>query len=517
MSKRYGVVQKIYISVLLVYLAARNVMFMNDVVSSDIWTVALFAVGLALAVVRIFSNPRCLAAPQMDFILVFYLVTALSCIVNVKYGIVDNVKALAFMFLFFFFWFPLSATDREERSATLRHIASTLCCIYFVLTFLSIIMYLFAIDYEVVGGVWGETNQGFSERYMRLWGVYHDPNYAGAGCISTIFAAIYLCKTSKKRLVRVLSGVNIALQMIYISLSGSRASAIVLMCATACYCVYSTMGAKKAVWVGKAKLWCRTIVASGVLVVVCFAVLQSFLYLMPYVQKASYALPDQVIKGVCGAYESIYERSGLTFLAEDSLAIKLKLSDSNLIGEADEESETPDVDTQVSPIKRTDAEKFDADISNGRFVRWSHMIQVFTKAPILGTSPKNVSAFAQEHCPDTQMAKYNMAAHNSYLEVLAATGLVGMAVIIALFVCSFITIIKKYVLFDADENFILATVICLTHALVGVFISDLFFLFTIGSNLFWMSLGFAVHGGVKSEKVSYLYRIVAKVLKREND
>lgn len=521
MPKYYNTAQKWYITALLIYLSARNILFLRDIVSSGIWTIVFFAAGLLLAAYQIIKDPKCLAAPQMDFMLLFYLATAVSCVVNIQYGFADNIKALAMMFLFFFFWFPLSAVDKDERDRLMRHIAVTVSSIWFVLCVLSVVMYLFAIDYEVVGGVWGETNQGFSSRYMRLWGVFHDPNYAGAGCIATIFSCIYLCSATKKRGVIAGCAVNIVFQMFYIALSGSRSTVIVLICAVTCYCLYHFMSGHPAVKEKAVKAWGRAAAMSAVCVVVCYALVQAILYGAPYLQRACCALPDAVVKGVCSAYESAYESSDLTFLSKNSIAVERNLLEGITAEQDPEDEEDADVDettdeSEVNSIKRTDSDKFDTDVSNGRFTRWSDMLQVFKSAPVFGTSPKNLAAFAKAHNPDTRMAKYNMAAHNSYLEVLTSTGLVGMAALLLLLGCGLVPILKKYFMFDGDPTFILATVICLEQALTGIFISDLFFLFSIGSNLFWMSYGFAVHCGPESTRTSYVYQLTAKVLKRKD-
>lgn len=494
MTRAYNIVRKWYISVLLIYLSARNVPFLSNVVASGLWTMGAFGIGVLLALYPIFRNPKCLAAPQIDFMLLFFLATCLSCLLNAGYGYAENIKVLAMMVLFFLFWFPLGA-DEKERDGLMRHIAATLSCIWFVLCVLSVGMFLFAIDYEIVGGVWGKTNQGFSFHYMRLWGVFHDPNYAGAGCIAAIFACLYLRGTIKKTWVSVACWVNIAFQLIYIGLSGSRSTLIALLCAMAVYIPYQLAGGKgeKSTWKDKG----RKAAISVIGVACCYALIQLSCYVMPYAQNMCGDLPTGVVNSVCQSYNSMYKWSDTEFLSQKTLA---------------SEQETP---SNANPpvVDRTDGKKPENDISNGRFMRWSDMIQIFKSSPIYGTSPKNLVPFARDHNPDTLMAKFRIAGHNSYLEVLTSTGLIGTAAMLALMMSILIPIIKKYFLFDKDQTFILAAMICLEQALVGIFISDLFFLFSIGSNLLWMSVGMAVHCAPESKRVSCVYRVLSKVSK----
>lgn len=546
MTRAYNIVRKWYISVLLIYLSARNVPFLSSVVASGLWTMGAFGIGVLLALYQIFRNPKCLAAPQIDFMLLFFLATCLSCYMNARYGYAENIKVLAMMVLFFLFWFPLGA-DKNERDGLMRHIAATLSCIWFVLCVLSVGMFLFAIDYEVVGGVWGQTNQGFSGRYMRLWGVFHDPNYAGAGCVAAIFACLYLRATIKKTWISVACWVNIAFQLIYIGLSGSRSTLIALLCAMAVYVPYQLAGGKgeKSTWIDKG----RKAAISVIGVACCYALVQLSCYVMPYVQNVCRDLPRGVVNSVCRSYNAMYKWSDTEFLSQKTLATELEMlanakPDDNQQNnptntEAQLTTPAPTVDpgqntqpttpvattpapvnTTTAPVvtappavDRTDGNKPENDISNGRFMRWSHMIQIFKSSPIYGTSPKNLVPFARDHNSDTLMSKFRIAGHNSYLEVLTSTGLIGTVAMLMLMISILIPIIRKYFLFDKDQTFILAAMICLEQALVGIFISDLFFLFSIGSNLLWMSVGMAVHSAPESKRVSCVYWVISKVSK----
>ena len=477
LKKTYEAARLVFLCFMAVYVAVREVSPLHVYISSQYISAAVFLCGFALIFAGLFLNGACFADRRSDVLLLFFAVTALSCAVNFKYGYADNVKALGAMVLFFFLFFESGVQKpAPRRKREIDRITGTLCAVWALFTLASILMYTLSIYYWVDDGGWVTTKQGFSQMFNRLWGVFHDPNYAAYVSDVVILAGLRFIFNTKKKSVVVINVLNILLQIGFLTLAGSF-SAIVISVASVCvfafYAICSRHGKKTA------PAYAKSAVASLLCGALCYGLIIGGQYILPYVRQFNSILPESIPSAVTEVYNVIYERSDLEILfARTAYG---KNGTKRYYGS--------------DPIKRKDTAeaKGEGDISHGRFDRWQQTLQIFTKTPVVGTSPRNLSSYAKRHFPQTLMAKYKMAPHNGYLDILAGTGVLGFAAFLLFFIPAVIALLKKYFRFENDTDFLFSAVTVFAMAASALFVSDLFFMISVGAFLFWTFFGYALH------------------------
>ncbi|EJE4065479.1 O-antigen ligase family protein, partial [Enterococcus faecalis] len=146
-------------------------------------------------------------------------------------------------------------------------------------------------------------------------------------------------------------------------------------------------------------------------------------------------------------------------------------------------------------LTRPDVENND-DISNGRLALWKSGIELFKSSWLVGVSPRNMLPYASDMLPQTFIAKTQKYTHNSYINLLASTGSLGVVTFLSFFV-SRITEIVAFS-FSKVNNFFqqgYATYVLsvLAVAVSGMFLNDIILVNTIGSLIFWLFLGRIVY------------------------
>ena len=449
----------VYLCFLAVYMAVREVTPLQFLIDSTILSGIVFASGFSLVLWDLFTERECLRGKEVWLLILFVLVCVVSSLVNIRFGVGGNLKAVGALILEYFLLFPAGiGVQTSKIRQELCVLSIVLCIVWSVLTFLSVHMYVFDIEYTVDG-----ASQGFHTQYLRLWGVFQDPSYAAFISLITMAACIYLMICYQKPLMYGIGGMYVLLQLGCVVLGGSR-SAFVLMVAVAFLLgvyLFVLHGARWHINRFRGVLLALGGTALSLLLIV------SMQYMLPLYRRAVRMVFPQT-SGVYAVYDALY---GMT----DAKRVQTIPSD----------AEQP-----LDFIHRTDTEK--EDVSNGRFIRWRDTLTIFLKAPLLGTSPRNVSAVAKVVAPDTLMAKYGIAPHNGYLDVLVGVGVIGFMVLMAFLVMALVTLCKVLRKPPTPERvFVAVSVFLLAGS--AVFLSDIFFFFTAGAVLFWLMLGYALH------------------------
>ena len=492
----------VYICLMIVYMAIREVLPLNFLISSTAVSAAVFAVGAVLIAADLLTKRKCISGRMQDLLILFLAVCCVSSIINMKLGIFDNIKFIATLALQYFIFFCFTKGDsREETEKKLNAVSLTVIIVWAAVVLFCILAYFFTIDIIVFDkGSWGITNQGFSTEYARLWGVLQDPNYAGGTSIFSVFASVRFILISKKLHTRILNGLNILLQTAYIILGGSRATLLLLIAAIAVFCTYRFLfSTEKKSAAEIIRGFGKTAVSAVLAVALIFSVKAGLPYLKAYVFA-----PLDTNGTVASVYSALYKASDFEFT--------ITYSDNQTSLEGSDDGETiPTIDS----IDRTDLNK--GDISNGRFTRWQHTVEVFLNAPLFGTSPRNLAAFAKIHNPDTLLAQYSIAPHNGYLDVLAETGLAGFAVLGSAVLLAVITILRRFFRekFTPTRALMLVTIIVLAG--IAVFISDIYLLFSMNSLLFWLLLGMAYHYDTEIKANGIFNTVYSKTIGRITD
>ena len=475
----------IYICFMIVYMAIREVLPLNFLIENSLVSAAVFMPGFLLLLLDLFTAKKCINGRTQDLLLLFLVVCGVSSLINARFGLFGNIKCMAALLIEYFVFFCYAKNmPADQIKKSLNVISITLIITWFVLVFASLLTYFFGVDISVSHyGAFSITSQGFSFEYARLWGLFQDPNYASIICLVSILASVRLIAQKKKLILSILLGINIISQVFYIILGGSRAALILTIAAAFLYALYKFILSPER---ANAKETVKRIAAA----VVCFAVCVGLLFgskaALPHIKTT--LIPDNktLAVGIGSGFDKLYSLSDLTF----------ELTQRNNRGElvfstSPDATVDPIVPDTQNPIDRTDLGK--DDISNGRFKRWLQTLDIFLQTPLFGTSPRNLAAFAEVYNPETLMAKYDMAPHNGYLDVLVSTGIIGFAVLAAAILFALFGILKRFLAngFSQERAMLLLSVI--VFAGVAMFISDIYMTFSINSMFFWLFLGTAYH------------------------
>lgn len=458
--------KSIFLSLMTVYIIVREVIPLNFLIDNIIVTSFFFFVSAVFIVIDFITQRSCLKTSFVSICLVFLAITLLSVLINYKYGIFENVKAVGIYIIYIFLIYP---TPKRHFAYILNTFVATLS----LFTVISVLMYILNIDYVYITKNSFYLNQGFSNTFMRLWGVFSDPNAAAVYCLVAITMSVYLIKTAKhlfKKIVLIgLSCVN----FIFVILSGSRTAAVMLILTTLWLAILLSLKLTSYKALKKACLCVFSSVLCFLGVAVLFVSVKATL---PYVKYATnQILSRQVSTTFHKLYDSFY-----------------KLGNVNIVlGFYSNTAEQPSND--LAALDRTDTEK--EDFTNGRWLRWRAGFEIIKKAPIIGCSPRNHVAFAKANLKNSLIAK-GYSIHNCYIEVIAYTGFIGAAIIFLFLILTALNIIKACFKTRLTLNKAIFSTTALITAAAAFFFADmLFFHLTAGGMIFWLSAGSFKNGG----------------------
>lgn len=509
MSKKFNLLSLgvVYICFMTVYMTVREVLPLNFLIDSTLVSAAVFVPGFVLIVWDLLTKKNCLNGTAQDLLILFLIVCCVSSVINLRFGIFGNVKFLATLVIEYFIFFSLTKNASSDQVTKILNVVSaTLIVTWFIPVLVSLLTYFFGIDISVNNyGAYAITSQGFSYEYVRLWGIFQDPNYASIISLVSVMASVRLIAQKKHWLVTILLAFNMLCQLCYIVLGGSRTALILSVVAGFLFAVY------RFVFNGKKKSLAQSFKGLGAALlsfVVFTAVLFGTKIALPYAKAALFPGKTPMAAGVASLYDGLYSLSGIDFeLTQRTPEGDLMFTEEP---ETPEDPTTPPSTGTTTPIDRTDLGK--NDISNGRFIRWTQTLDIFMKAPLFGTSPRNLSAFAKVHNPETLMAKYGIAPHNGYLDVLVETGIVGFGVLAIAVMWMLFSAIKRFLKrgFSYDRAFLLVSVLC--FAGLAVFVSDVYMTFTINSMFFWLFLGMAHNLDTEPKENGVVFTVYSKTV-----
>lgn len=451
--------KNIFITFLTLYILIREIIPLNFLINNIIATSLFFSLSVFYIVVDLLNKRYCLKTNGIILLIIFSTVTLISCVINFKYAIFENIKAIGILIIYIFLVYPL---EKKQRLMIINTLYYTLS----LFVIFSVAMYLFNIDYVYLSNTGHYMSQGFSNQYMRLWGLFGDPNAASVYCLCCIVFSVFIFKTVKSGFLRTLIIVLDLFDFLYIVLSGSRTAVVVLIVITVWTVIlYIRTLDYKLVKKITFSIFCFTL--SAVIVTVIFAGVKTAL---PYLRQGINKITTQKsVAYVHKFYDAFYSNVNITS------------------GEYDITSSNSPT---FSELNRTDTEK--EDITNGRILRWKAGFQVFKKAFIFGCSPRGSVNFAKEKLKDSLVAK-SYSIHNCYIEIPAYTGILGSIPIFLFLILTAYKIIKTRPSF---ENGVFSTA-SLIMAVSAFFFADmLFFFLTLGGLIFWISIGYFNQGEV---------------------
>ncbi|MDT2670803.1 O-antigen ligase family protein [Enterococcus dongliensis] len=381
-------------------------------------------------------------------LILFLIVFGISIILNRQFTFIANIKNFCWEVLFLLVLYQFSKKNALKEKFFLWF-QTILVSFSFVMSMISLGM--FFVGYSFITKIEGKTNPlriGFVEN--RLFGAYADPNYSGVMAGISIIISIFLFKKIAKSLIlKIALILNIAIQISFIGLSGSRNALIVLVVMSTVLSFFTVFW--KLSNYNKLKKFFVSFVAAILMGIVCFGVIETSRNILIYIPE--YVSPV------------INQDSGKKSLDNQSKS-----------------------DREIN-LNREDVER-SGDISNMRFTLWKSGLDIFKSKPFFGVGPKSIHDYAQKYLPNTYLAKSNLAVHNAYLNVLVCTGLFGGMFILVFLLKSLIRILQYAFSTDIlNSQFMYSAVAILGIAISGFFHNEIFFMSTSSPLVFWVLIG----------------------------
>ncbi len=408
-----------------------------------------------------FMNKRnILKTENIIWLILFFCSCVISCLMLIRYGWAENLKALISIAISLFFLYPFTKVTGEEKSRKIIILFQKVIIIFW-LFFALISIGTFFIQYSNIFYMHGtRILLGCIEN--RLFGMFSDPNYASVVSILTmIFSVAILNYENQRKWMRVVCIVNIVIQFFYIVLGASRTGEVCLLLVVFFAGIvysYRLKPKDKFYWI-----FVRIIAALCLCVVVHYAI--------EYIRMLFSYIPS--------FFEPLFKN-----YADGNEKNKFILHKISM--------ERPDVEQS-------------SDISNLRFRIWSSAIDIFKTSWVFGASPRNALVYAKDVLPEAFIVKRGYDAHNFYVATLLYTGVSGAFLLGFFLIKSAFNIIKYYVKnnFKVNDVFFNSLVIsALCVAASGMFVSEILFITTVGSFVFWLFLGYIMNAINKSSTKS---------------
>lgn len=439
---------------------------------------ALTALGGVCVLIRLVNYKKYIKTKGLPLLILFLVSYVVSSIYTIKYGVVDNVKALIWLGMQFIL---LYAYDINQTKEKIKREATILGAVFvgytFVFSLLSIGTFIWNYHYyRVVNHM--ATIIGFL--WNRLWGLYSDPNRGAIYALISIIISAFALYKVKKIPLKVFLIANIIVEIIYMGLSDSRTglvSSVVGLTFTAVmlYCRSERFESKKI----RNKVLSASTVAVAMILTVVFAL------------EGSIAIGNAYMVSVRNPNSVLYY-----WMDED------KRENRPVVKPDDEiDLENAVVGRPVEDL----GQEGGGDVSNGRISIWISGLEVFTTTPILGTSFRNIIPYAQEHLPETFIVKnpFSMfsSMHNVFVDILVSQGLVGMAIFIAFMILMLYIIFKRIFSINKEDFYwcmaFLSIIACVFVS--SFFYSEIVYINTANAVVFWIVLGYLINYIQKDE------------------
>lgn len=401
--------------------------------------VLLAFIGVGLLLLDFIGNKVWKKASYVWILYLFVCVMAISSLLNIQLGYIDNLKTMIWSIIQFgIFYTFYKRFDKRTLKLILWNLWKVVSIFWCIPVCYSLWQFL------NLEGKWVETDnarlvrQGFIE--SRLFGVFNDPNHAAITSLCVIIAALCLFENVKKKPYKILLIFNIFLQSQYIVLSGSRTA---LVCAFVACCIYGwekiLIPIRKTELIKKIVLFLMVPVLS-----VCFII-----------------TANSLVKDLCHLEIKIY---------------------TNISSQGD---------FDISMLEREDVSS--ENISNNRTRIWKAYLEGLKGDTFFGGSPRNYTKKWIEKKPNGYLAESSYEIHNGYLSVLMGTGIVGMFIIIVYGILCMMRTLKFLIYSEVvEKEFVFSSVIIGILMVYTFFFTELFFIHNITSVLFWLHCGIMI-------------------------
>lgn len=424
-------------------------------------TMAAALWGAVMGVFMLKDYRRYLRVPNLWILLAFLLSAAFSAVMNVRYGITENVEGLVWLGIFFIVVYVSGCVlDKEQIFKEIKILSVILVayctCVHAVS--LSMIVWGRRWDYMDMSGM----IHPIGYRWGRLWGLYDDPNRGSVIALCAFFLALYLIRCTKNKAVKALLIITMLIQYLYVIFSDSRTGMVSL--------------------------------AAGGFVLIGLRLYNRLPGNRRRRAAVSFLLAVFVAVGAIG----VTSVSKDAYNKVDSKVAKLW---------HDRTGNTKQLEVKKPIGRKNDLEK---DMSNGRFAIWESGLQIAKSSPIYGVSFRNMTTYAKENFPDCylvnnpQNGNYD-SMHNMPLDILVSQGILGIFIFLCL-VGNTIRCLLRGVKNLTDESRYPVLALFSTAAAVaaaGISLTIVFYINAPESFLFWLCLGYLM-GLMRDEQKALL-------------
>lgn len=457
-----------FVQLFIGYLLLSRVVIVEFLVGDRVNTLiatAFAMAGIVLLIVRIMKKGTLLIDKYVIVLLSFIVVTIISSLLNYQYGIFGNVKMIIWLIIQYIFLFGLSKDENTYRELMYKKIGKVVVLIMGTTAFVSIVQFLFEINYKIVLQDY-PRKQGFVDG--RLYGVFDDPNFASLAAIAALAFSFYFFTKNKKKSFRFFNILNIVLQFIFIILSNSRTGMVALFLCTFIIAFYYAENIRK-----KEK-WIKGLVVFSGLVILQSGVIIGGRISLNYLPNLIHA-KDEV---------ALSDESKLTEVEKDE-GVK---SEQKIDKEIQSQIETPSSSEKThSYLERNDIA---TDYSNSRFDIWRGALYVSKEHRILGLSPRNILSYAKVNFPNDYTAQTGYETHNGYLSLLVCGGFLSVLIMIWFIISCIVVIFKSR--FKGIQD-LTSFMIIASFAFGALTLQDIFYNNNFTTVLFWIILGMYIY------------------------
>lgn len=434
------------------YLQTSCYTFGHKIISYVLWPTLL--IGAVAVFINLLHYKDYLKDKKLYLLIFFCFSFLISAVVMHKYGMYQNIRILIFIaFQFFVLYLYNTHNKIQDNNKILDIILNVFLVGTFILTLISFIQ-LFTGYSKVIIKV-NEPNVVFGFTWGRLFGAYWDPNIASVICCVSLSILINRYLRTTKVWAKVAYGLFAVMQLFYIVLSDSRTGRI---CLIACIVSYVLFYFIKLILNKKSK-------------------------------KIENFYAKMTISVVIALLFSIYTPMLIKQVYNEIAATNTKSI------EQKESSSGQDSQSSQTIGRGYDIKK---DISNRRFEIWLSGLEIFMRNPIVGVSRQNIVAYASEHMPETYIVNNSQmdfdSMHNLYVDVIVSQGLLGFIPFMLFLLLSAISIIRNLpLLFSKSDNTLMIISILLTVVTSTLVITEIIYVDSPISTVFWSSLGYLNH------------------------
>lgn len=436
------------------------------------YSLALAVMGGIYFVYRLLHYGAYIRTKGLGLLVLFLVSYAAAALGSIKYGISENLQSMVWMVMQFFL---LYAYDSRLSRKQIRRECTVLGAIVVAYTFLCALagFVCLVLNFSHIQEVNGaQTILGYT--WHRLWGFYSDPNYGAVLSVISLMIGLFFAFSSKKRGVRCFAVVNTLVQLAYVTFSDSRTGLICLLVSVFWMSAVLLIRVNPIAKIRRIPRTPLAIAMALVITVLAFGATRAILW-----------GGNQYLSAVTDP------ESPLFFWMDDEKRESYE--------EALRDLQRNKVVIEDITVGRDEDSELGEDISNRRFAIWKSALEVMATRPILGVSFRHILPYAREFLPQTYIVNndYNDFAsmHNLYIDVIVSQGIVGILIFLSFVIFVVVSVLRRIFKDKGEGYFLPAMVLCIVVPIVvsAFFYSEILFINTGGSVIFWCAMGYLMN------------------------